>query len=151
MPVSVTEKASTVGARLRSSLSEFQPACAGSTRQRHLAVVRELEGVGEQVLETCCRRLASVNIDLRQVAGRSWIVEVDVLGLGHVAEGALDVVVQVVQAQFADVHDDRARLDLGQVENVVDEHQQVVAGRVDRLGELHLLAASGCRRGSCDS
>ena len=48
---------------------------------------------------------------------------------------------------LADVDRDRARLDLRQVEDVVDQHQQVVARRVDRLRELDLLAASGCRRG----
>ena len=36
-----------------------------------------------------------------------------------------------------DVH--LARLDLGQVEDVVDQLEQVGAGAVDRLGELHLL------------
>ena len=36
---------------------------------------------------------------------------------------------------------DLAGLDLRQVEDVVDQRQQVVAGRVDRLGELHLLGA----------
>ena len=56
-------------------------------------------------------------------------------------ERALDVAVQVAQPQLADVDDDRSRLDLRQVENVVDQHQQVVAGGMDRLGELGLLAA----------
>ena len=51
MPVSETEMASTGRARLRSSFSGFQPLCAGSTRQRDPPLVRELERVGEQVLD----------------------------------------------------------------------------------------------------
>jgi hypothetical protein len=38
-------------------------------------------------------------------------------------------------------HFELAGLDLGDVENVVDQVEQVVAGRVDRLGELDLLGA----------
>jgi hypothetical protein len=33
---------------------------------------------------------------------------------------------QVAQAQLAHVHDNRSGLDLRQVENIVDEHQQIV-------------------------
>ena len=57
MPVSVTEKASTSGARFRSSLSEFQPGLRRLDGQRHLAVVRELEGVGQQVLDDLLQAL----------------------------------------------------------------------------------------------
>ena len=75
----------------------------------------------------------------RQVWRPVSMLEVEPLRLGHVPEGALDVVVQVGEPQLADVDDHRARLDLGQVEDVVDQRQQVVARRVDRLGELDLL------------
>ena len=51
MPVSVTANASTSAARFRSSLSVLQPPCDRLDGQRHLAVVRELERVGEQVLD----------------------------------------------------------------------------------------------------
>ena len=34
---------------------------------------------------------------------------------------------------------DMARLDLGEVENVIDQIQEVIARRLDRLGELDLL------------
>ena len=96
----------------------------------------------------CCSRLTSVTIVFG--SGCSMLIdEVDVLGLGEVAEAALDRALQVVEAQLADVDRDRARLDLRQVEDVVDQHQQVVARRVDRLGELDLLAGSGCLPGSC--
>ena len=87
----------------------------------------------------CCRRLTSVTIVFGSGCSIS-IAEVDVLRFGEVAEAALDRAVQVVEAQLADVDRDRARLDLRQVEDVVDQHQQVVARRVDRLRELDLLA-----------
>ena len=106
--------------------------------QRHLAAGRELEGVGQQVLEDLLQalgvgdhRLGQARIELDE--------EIEVLRFRDVAERALAVVVQVVEAQLAHVDHDGARFDLRQVENVVDERQQVVAGRVDRLGELHLL------------
>ena len=55
------------------------------------------------------------------------------------AEGALDVIVQFAEAHLADIDHDRARFDLRQIENVVDQREQVVAGRMNRLGELDLL------------
>ena len=132
--------------------------CPGSSRRATGSTVSvtwpwcvNLKALESRFLMTCCKRLASVNIDLRQAADRSRSTKSSVLGLGHVAEGALDVAVQIVEPQLADVDDHRARFDLRQVEDVVDQHQQIVAGRVDGLGELDLLGASGCRRGSCDS
>ena len=40
-----------------------------------------------------------------------------------------------------DVHVGLARFDLGEVENVVDQYEQVVAGGIDRLRVFHLLGA----------
>ena len=139
MPVSRTEKAITVGARLSSSLSAVQPARAGSIDERDLAAVRELERVREQVLDDLLQALGVGGHRRRQLRVAAD-EEVELLRLGHVAERALHVAAQLVQAQLAHVHRDRARLDLRQVEDVVDEHEQVVARRVDRLRELHLLA-----------
>ena len=85
----------------------------------------------------CCRRLTSVTM-VSGSGARGVDVEVHVLGLGDVAEAALDRALQVVQPQLADLHRDRARLDLRQVQDVVDQHQQVVAREVDGLRELHL-------------
>ena len=139
MPVSVTENASTLSLEL-SDLVVRIPAVVGRLHacKRTWPWCVNLKALESRFLMTCCSRLASVMID-RGSSGSSSIDEVDALGLGHVAERALDVVVQVVEPQLADVDHDRARLDLRQVENVVDQHQQVVAGRVDRLGELGLL------------
>jgi hypothetical protein len=53
-------------------------------------------------------------------------------------ERPLDEVVQVGEHHLAHVDDDRPGLDLGQIEDVVDEVQQVIPGRMDGLGELRL-------------
>jgi hypothetical protein len=101
--------------------------------ERHGALVRELERVRQQVFDDLLHAL-----DVREHRARHVGIEVhlerDLLGLGDMAEGALDVTLQIEQAQLADVRDDRARLDLRQIEDVVDEGQQVVARGVDRLG-----------------
>jgi hypothetical protein len=55
------------------------------------------------------------------------------------AEVALDVVLQQLELELVDVDRHRPRLDLRQVEDVVDQRQQVGAGAVDRARELDLL------------
>ncbi len=66
-------------------------------------------------------------------------VERQVLGLGHVPEVAVDGVAQAGEGDLLDLDGDGAGLDLREIENVVDEVQQVGAGRVDVAGELDLL------------
>ena len=56
------------------------------------------------------------------------------------AEGALHVIDQVGETELSDVDDDRAGLDLREIENVVDQVQEVLARGVDRLRELGLFA-----------
>ena len=55
------------------------------------------------------------------------------------AEGAFDVIAEIAELQFPDIEDDRSRFDLRQVEDVVDQGEEVVAGGVNRLGEFQLL------------
>ena len=66
MPVSVTEKASTSAARFSSSLSGLQPAVAGSMVSVTWPLVRELEGVGQQVLDDLLQALGVGEHRLRQ-------------------------------------------------------------------------------------
>ena len=105
----------------------------------------ELDGVGQQVLEDLLQPLRVAVHDARQVVGEMH-VERQVLGLGHVPEVAVDVVAQAGEGDFLDLDGDRAGLDLREVENVVDEVQQVGAGRVDVAGELDLLGGEVARR-----
>ena len=132
MPVSVTENAMTVGARFRLSFSRT-PAATSPARSSSvtLPLVRELERVRQQVLEDLLQPLGVGEHRRAAGSGPSWIDEVDALRLGHVAERALDVAAQLVEAQLADVDDHRARLDLRQVEDVVDQRR---AGRCPTSG-----------------
>ena len=57
----------------------------------------------------------------------------------HVPEGALHISIQVVQTQLTHIHGNRSGFNFRQVENVVDQHQQIVAGGVDRLGKVDLF------------
>src|SRR5205814_5136377 len=104
------------------------------------AVIGELEGVGEQVLEDLLQTFR-----VRLHATRETAFQIDrerqLLVLGDVAEGALDVILQLAKGDIADIDDDRTGFDLGQVENVVDQREQIVARGVNRAGKLHLTGA----------
>jgi len=54
-------------------------------------------------------------------------IEVHAFRLGDVPEGAIDVILQLAESHLGDIHSNRARFDLRQVENVVDESEQVHA------------------------
>ena len=149
IPVSVTAKAITASARFSDSLSALQPLRRpASPAQRRPCRLGELEGVGEQVFSTCCRRVASVQIVCGSVAASS-IVKSRPFVLGDLrGTSARRRRAGPSKRHRADVDRHGAGLDLGQVEDVVDQRQQVVARGVDRAGELDLLRRSGCRRRS---
>src|SRR6185369_8081551 len=56
----------------------------------------------------------------------------------QVPERTIELVRDLAQVDGADVDADGSRLDLGQVEDVVDQRQQVAARGVDGLRELDL-------------
>ena len=66
-------------------------------------------------------------------------LEVEPLLLGERPERPLGVVAHLAEAARPRVHVHPARLDLGQVEDVVDQVEQVAARAVDRARELDLL------------
>ena len=70
---------------------------------------------------------------------RSSILKLTPFAFRHVPEGALHRLAHFVEADFADIERDRARLDLRQVENVVDQLQQIFAGAADGAGKLDLF------------
>jgi hypothetical protein len=97
-----------------------------------------LKAFESRFLSTCCSRRASV----RMAAGSSadWsISKVEALGHRHLAEGALDEAAHVGELHLVDVDVHRARLDLRQIEDVVDQLEQIAARGMDRLGVLDLL------------
>ena len=65
--------------------------------------------------------------------------ELEALVRGHLAEGALDRVGHVGEALVGDVQRHGARLDLGEIEDVVDQRKQLGARGVDGARELDLL------------
>ena len=138
MPVSRTDIAITSDARFSVSFCGSQPDAHRVHRQRHAALVGELERVGQQVLQHLLQPL-QVREHRRRQPRIDAQEEVDALRFGNVAERALDVALQLVQPHVRRVHHDGAGLDLRQVEDVVDQRQQIVARRMNRLRELDLL------------
>src|SRR5207247_5474114 len=65
--------------------------------------------------------------------------QVERLRLGDRPERPLDVLLQIGEGQVAHLDRHRAGLDLGEVEDVVDELQEVVPQGVDRLRVVDLL------------
>ena len=98
----------------------------------------ELAGVRKQVSQHLLES-PGVGGDRGRQAGGQLDRERQALGLGHRAERALDVFPEVRERVVRDFDRHRPRLDLGHVEDVVDQREQVRARRVDRLGELFLL------------
>ena len=92
MPVSLTAKAITERARLEASVVAA-PARGGADGSRSVdrALLGELEGVGEQVLEDLLQPLG-VGVHGAGRPGSSSISNSSVLDLGDVPEGALHVV-----------------------------------------------------------
>src|SRR5688572_7413625 len=109
-------------------------------RQLDAALVRELEGVRQQVLQNLQQPLLVGNRAARQLR-----IQVDrqaeVLVARDLLEAALQVVGDRRELHRADVERDHAGLDLRQVEDVVDQREQLAAGAMDGLRELDLLRA----------
>ena len=106
--------------------------------QRNAAAVRELERVGEQVGDDLLQPLA-VGLDRQRQFRIDRDVEFQPLVGRHLAEGAVDVVLNVGEALRRDVQRHGARLDLREIQDVVDQREQLRARRVDGARELDLL------------
>ena len=106
----------------------------------HLPAGGELEGVGEQILENLLQALGVG----AESAGQGWVelnAEAQVFGLGDVPEVALDRLAHHCERHILDIHRHGARLDLGEVQGVIDEREQVRAGGMDVLGKLDLFGS----------
>ena len=57
--------------------------------------------------------------------------ELQLTGFGHMAERPLDIIAQVAERHFTHIDHHRARFDLGQIENVVDESEKLTSRRID--------------------
>ena len=137
IPVSETDSASTPRARRKEACSGLHPACASRARTSTRPCSVNLKAFESRFFRTCWSRLPSV----LNAAGQPAVdldAEREPLGLGDVPERALERVGEVREGQLARLHGHRARLDLGEVEDVVDQREQVPARGQDRLRELHL-------------
>ncbi len=128
------------GAGLQQSLAHVRRDLPAGRADREVdgARVGELHRVGDQVAQHLLEPLL-VGVQGDRQGGRDPDGEVQVLVQRDRLEGGLHVVDQLDQGDpgRADVH--LAGLDLGQVEDVVDQLEQVGAGAVDGVGELDLL------------
>jgi hypothetical protein len=121
------------------------PRRAASRRGRHrvdgehdLAAVGELDRVREQVEDDLAEPALVAEDRLGQAVAQR-VGQLDALprrGRGHDVEGALD---RGPERERLGLEVDLARLDLREVEDVVDDREQRVAARPDRLGEVALL------------
>ena len=104
----------------------------------HLPLRSELEGIRQQVLENLLQPLRVAREYTRQRVV-DLHVEGQILRFGEVMEVAFDGLAEPAKRNLLRFHSDRARLDLRQVENVIDECEQVGSRRMDVLGEVNLL------------
>ena len=104
----------------------------------HAALRGELEGVGQQVLEHLLQALR-VGRDGASQIGIEIDLERQLPRFGLVPERTRDHVDEIGEDDLLGVDRDGSGFDLGQVENVADQVQQVGAGAVDGAGEVDLL------------
>ena len=106
--------------------------------ESHAAAVSELEGVGQQVAQDLLGALAVGEQHLRQLA-LLFDLETQAALARQRYEHIPQAFEQACQRRALGAYLELAGLDLGDVENVVDQVEQIVASRVDRLGELDLF------------
>ncbi len=108
--------------------------------QRHRAFLGELEGIGQQVLDDLLQALAIAEQAGRQVIGK---LHAELQGFlhGQRQEQILHAVDQAGEDGQLGMHLELAGFHLGDVEDVVDQGEQIVASRIDGAGELHLIVA----------
>ncbi len=106
--------------------------------QHDLAALGELDGVGEHVEDDLAEASGVAGDRARQVVVEG-VGQLDALGRrrrGQDVERALDA---LAEREGLRLELDLAGLDLGEVEDVVDDREQRLGGGVDRLGEVALL------------
>src|SRR6186713_503247 len=108
--------------------------------QAYTAAVRKLERVGQEVLQHLQQalgvgrnRASQARVEIRS--------EGQLAGIRLVPEIAFDRFAQMREQQVFALDRDRAGLDLGQVQDVADEIEQVGTGTVNGFGELDLAVA----------
>src|ERR1700727_1992402 len=98
----------------------------------------EFEGVGEKVLEHLLETLGIGNQAAREM-GVGIDFEGEFATLRLVPERTRHHVDEAAEEDLLSLDGDCARLDLGEIEDVADEGEQVSSGAVDGAGNLDLL------------
>ena len=103
--------------------------CRATMLQRHAAALGELERVRQQVLEDLLQPLAHRCASSSASSGRSRYRTRASCSRPRGGTCGRRNRCRSSKRSFADIDHDRARLDLRQIENVVDQREQVVARR----------------------
>ena len=111
--------------------------------QQHLALVGLLEGILQQVEKGLAQTGRIAGHDLRQLR-LDKADQLDLLLFGLGAEDAQTVFDQRVEIELHVIQLDLARFQLGNVENLVDQIEQFVAGAMNRLDVVALLGRQRC-------
>ena len=97
----------------------------------------KLDGIGDQVVENLLQTLAVGDDPLRCLLSPQLQFDPPAAGLGE--EARLEGVGQLDERQLFEEEIDPSRLDLGEIEDVVDQGEEVESAPEDDLGRLHLL------------
>src|SRR6185312_294144 len=108
--------------------------------QAYAALLGELEGVRKQVVDDLEQALG-VGVDRAPERVVELHREPELAAFGFVGEAALDRAAQIGELDLLALHGDRARLDLGEIQDVADEIQKVGAGGVYGPREFDLALA----------
>src|SRR6266436_3708730 len=119
-------------------MNRIPPRRRPNHRQFHAAVLCELEGIRQQVLEHLLESLG-----IRYQAAGKILVHLYFEGkpsiIGFVTERTNHHVEKASEEYFLRVHGDGAGFDFGEIQDVADQVQQVCSGAVDRASELYLF------------
>ena len=100
----------------------------------------ELDGVGDEVKQDLAQPVGIAVEELR-CFGRCLPAEVKLLGASLIGESLDDILHDAPQVEIHVVQNDLPSLDLGQVQDVIDERQKRAAAGLDDLGVSELLFA----------
>src|SRR6266436_1455782 len=92
--------------------------------QLDVASSRELDRVRQKILQDLLKTLRVALDAMRKPLGELH-PEREVLGLGHVPESAVDIIAQTIEGYLLNFERHRTRLNLRQIQYVVDQMQQV--------------------------
>ncbi len=109
-------------------------------RQAHVALLGELDRVGQQILEDLLQALAVGKQHRRRIRLHLYLEAQLAVG-GQRFEHAAQAIDQARHAGVFRAHFKLAGFDLGNIQDVIDQVEQVIAGRIDRLGKLDLFSA----------